>query len=90
MNNPITLTDGEIVRTAFKALPPQERGHRKDPNENCPYCKDRSPERITDADYLMPFSRLFSGKRHKVFNCLCCSAVFTVVWPQINGGGQNE
>lgn len=77
------LTPIEIRRTAFKAVSSQKSGGfgythtSRDANEMCIYCKNENTTRITDPGYLAPFAVEWGASKFKVFECHCCTAVFS-------------
>lgn len=84
------LTQNEIARTAFKAIPkeqwksPYSYTHPlRDKNEMCPYCKNEDTDVVRDPDDLRPFAEWYRDKAQKftVVRCWCCSAVWSFYVP---------
>lgn len=84
------LTQSEIGKTAFKALPAESwnspygytRPHR-DKNEMCPSCKNEDTDVVRDAAYLAPFRQWYGDRVQKftVVHCSCCAAVWSFYVP---------
>ena len=84
------LTQNEIARTAFKAIPQERWGSpygythpNRDKNEMCPYCKNEDTDVVRDIADLEPFRKWYGDRVQKftVVHCFRCSAVWSFYVP---------
>lgn len=83
----ITLTARQQCQTSFQWKPFTKEtwknasriDNANDPNSICPYCKNEQTTPVVDSSVLLSYKEnpAFKELKFKVFECYCCSAIFS-------------